>query len=50
MDRVVLGDFCRMVEDELRQIDDREYHCEISGRGVCIYPTGEKSFVELTSE
>ena len=50
MDRVVLGDFCRMVNDELRQIDDREYHCEISGRGVKIYPTEEKSFVELTSE
>ena len=50
MDRVVLGDFCRMVEDELRQIEDREYHCEISGRGVCIYPVEEKSFVELTSE
>jgi hypothetical protein len=49
MDRVVLGDFCRMVNDELRQIDDREYHCEISGRGVKIYPTEEKSYVELTS-
>lgn len=50
MDRVVLGDFCRMVNDELRQIDDREYHCEISGSGVRIFPTEEKSFVELTSE
>ncbi len=50
MDRVVLGDFCRMVEEELRQIDDREYRCEISGRGVCIFPTEEKSFVELTSK
>jgi len=48
MDRVVLGDFCRMMEDELSQIDDREYHCEISGRGVKIYPTEEKSYVELT--
>jgi hypothetical protein len=50
MDRVVLGDFCRMIEDELNQIDDREYHCEISGRGVRIFPTEEKSFVEITSE
>jgi hypothetical protein len=50
MDRVILGDFCRMVEDELSQIDDREYHCEIRGRGVCIFPVEEKSFVELTSE
>jgi hypothetical protein len=50
MDRVVLGDFCRMVEDELSQIDDREYHCEIFGRGVRIFPTEEKSFVELTSD
>ena len=50
MDRVVLGDFCRMVEDELSQIDDREYHCEIFGSGVRIFPTEEKSFVELTSE
>jgi len=49
MDRVVLGDFCRMVEDELSQIDDKEYHCEISGRGVWIYPIEEKSYVELTS-
>ncbi len=49
MDRVVLGDFCRMVNDELRQIDDREYHCEISRRGAKIYPTEEKSYVELTS-
>jgi len=48
MDRVVLGDFCRMMEDELSQIDDREYHCEISGRGVKIYPVEEKSYVELT--
>jgi hypothetical protein len=50
MDRVVLGDFCRMVEDELSQIDDREYHCEIFGSGVRIFPTEEKSFVELTSK
>ena len=50
MDRVFLGDFCRMVEDELSQIDDREYHCEIFGSGVRIFPTEEKSFVELTSE
>ena len=50
MDRVVLGDFCRMMEDELRQIDYREYHCEISGRGVNIYPIEEKSYVELTSD
>jgi hypothetical protein len=50
MDRVVLGDFCRMVEDELSQIDDREYHCEIFGSGVRIFPTEEKSFVELISD
>jgi hypothetical protein len=50
MDRVFLGDFCRMVEDELSQIDDREYHCEIFGSGVRIFPTEEKSFVELTSK
>lgn len=50
MDRVILGDFCRMVEDELNQIDDREYHCEIFGSGVRIFPTEEKSLVELTSE
>jgi hypothetical protein len=30
-------------------LDDREYHCEIFGRGVRIFPTEEKSFVELTS-
>lgn len=47
-DMVVLGDFCRMVNDELSQIDDREYHCKISGRGVKIYPTEEKSYVELS--
>jgi len=50
IDTVVCGDFCRMVEDELNQIDDREYHCEIFGRGVRIFPTEEKSFVEITSE
>lgn len=50
IDRVVCVEFCRMAEDELREIDDREYHCEISGRGVKIFPTEEKSYVKLTSE
>lgn len=42
-----MDDFTRLVNDELRLIDDREYECFGSGTVITIAPIEEKSYVEL---
>ena len=47
VDIEVMDQFKRMVGEELRLIDDREYFCHSSGKRIYISPTGEKSYVSV---
>jgi hypothetical protein len=47
VDVEVIDQFKRMVGEELRLIDDRDYICHSSGKRIYISPTGEKSYVSV---
>jgi hypothetical protein len=42
-------DFKRLVNIELRKIDDREYECSGGGSVISICPLEEKAYVEVTT-
>lgn len=44
-----IDEFQRMVSEELRLIDDREYICHSSGKRIYISPSEEKSYVSVTN-
>ena len=44
----VTDDFKRLVNIELRRIDDREYECSGGGSVISICPLEEKAYVEMT--
>lgn len=50
VDREAIGTFCDMVNDELQEIDDKEYRCTYYGNHISIVPQEEKAFVEITSK
>lgn len=50
IDRESIGTFCDMVNNELQEIDDREYICHFYGNRISIEPQEEKSFVEVTTK
>lgn len=49
LDVETIDDFKRMVNQELRLIDDRDYTCHSSGKTVYISPSEEKSYVSVTN-
>ena len=50
VDRESIGTFCDMVNNELQDIDDREYICQYSGNKISISPQEEKAYVEVTTK
>jgi hypothetical protein len=44
----ITDDFKRLVNIELRRIDDREYECSGGGSVISICPLEEKAYVEMT--
>jgi hypothetical protein len=49
IDNQVTAEFYDLVMAELNLIDDREYQVRNQGDSVVIYPTEEKSYVEITT-
>jgi hypothetical protein len=47
-DNIVTSEFYRLIMAELNLIKDRDYQMYVDGNDVVIYPTEEKSFVEVT--
>jgi hypothetical protein len=47
-DNIVTSEFYRLIMGELNLIKDRDYQMYVDGNDVVIYPTEEKSFVEVT--
>jgi hypothetical protein len=47
-DNIVTSEFYRLIMTELNLIKDRDYQMYVDGNDVVIYPTEEKSFVEVT--
>lgn len=48
-DNQVTAEFYNLIMSELNLIDDREYQVRTQGDSVVIYPTEEKSYVEVTT-
>jgi hypothetical protein len=48
-DNVITSEFYRLIMAELNLIKDREYQVRTQGDSVVIYPTEEKSYVEITN-
>lgn len=48
-DNQIMAEFHDLVMAELNLIDDREYVVRTQGDSVVIYPTEEKSYVEITN-
>ena len=48
-DNQIMAEFHDLVMAELNLIDDREYVVRTQGDSVVIYPTEEKSYVEITT-
>ncbi len=50
LDTDVIPEICRLINNELQQIEDREYECEYHNDHLLIFPLGEKSYVGVTTK
>jgi hypothetical protein len=48
-DNVIISEFYDLIMVELNLIEDRDYQVRMEGNSVVIYPTEEKSYVEITN-
>jgi hypothetical protein len=48
-DNVIISEFYDLIMVELKLIEDRDYQVRMEGNSVVIYPTEEKSYVEITN-